>query len=378
MDTARDIVEDRPAIGEAECTPFSQVLVTLTKQAYIQLAWDAGYWKTTYQRAMGRLRELEDRHRRETDQAAEREAALRGELAAAQARIRDLQKRAFGRKSEQSSRTDQAPTSNVPSSRSRGQPAGATGHGRTMHGHLPAHSESIEIDSPQCPSCGLGFADFPGSEDSEVLEIEVRAYRRVIRRRRYRKTCACKSTPGIITAPPPARLIERGKCGISVWLHLLLSKFLYGQPTHRLLQDLADCGLTLSAGALTGGLQALAPLFEPLEAALLTRLRRETHWHADETRWQVFIDVEGKIGHRWYLWVFQSSSVIHYVLDPTRPAKVPIAELGEVSGGIVSCDRYAAYKKFAKQHTTVILAYCWTHQRRDFLELANAHPDLRA
>jgi len=155
MDTARDIVEDRPAIGEAECTPFSQVLVRLTKQAYIQLAWDAGYWKTAYQRAMGRLRELEDRHRRETDQAAEREAALRGELAAAQARIRDLQKRAFGRKSEQSSRTDQAPTSNVPSSRSRGQPAGATGHGRTMHGHLPAHSETIEIDSPQCPSCGL-------------------------------------------------------------------------------------------------------------------------------------------------------------------------------------------------------------------------------
>lgn len=86
-----------------------------------------------------------------------------------------------------------------------------------MHGHLPAHTESIEIDSPQCPSCGLSFADFPGSEDSEVLEIEVCAYRRVIRRRRYRKTCACKATLGIISALPPARLIERGKYGISVW-----------------------------------------------------------------------------------------------------------------------------------------------------------------
>lgn len=378
MDTARDIVEDLPAISEGKCPPFSQVLVTLSKQAYIQLTWDARYWKTTYQRAIARLRELEERHRRETEQAAQREAALRGELSAAQAKIRELQKRVFGRKSEQSSGADRAPTANVPSPRSRGQQTGAPGHGRTMHGHLPAHTESIEIDSPQCPSCGLSFADFPGSEDSEVLEIEVCAYRRVIRRRRYRKTCACKATPGIISAPPPARLIERGKYGISVWVHLLLSKFLYGQPTHRLLQDLADCGLSLSAGTLTGGLQALAPLFEPLEAALLTRLRSETHWHADETRWQVFIDVEGKIGHRWYLWVFQSPSVIHYVLDPTRSAKVPIAELGEVPGGILSCDRYAAYKKFAKQHTTVILAYCWTHQRRDFLELANAHPDLRA
>ena len=378
MGTAPDIIEDRPAIGEAKCTPFSQVLVTLTKQAYIQLAWDARYWKTTYQRAMGRLREVEDRHRREAEQAAQCEAALRSELVAAQARIRDLQKRVFGRQSERSSRADRAPTSNIPSSRSRGQQTGAPGHGRTMHGHLPTHIETIEIDSPQCPSCGLGFTDFPGSEDSDVLEIEVRAYRRFIRRRRYRKTCACEPLPGIITAPPPARLIARGKYGISVWVQLLLSKFLYGQPTHRLLQDLADCGLTLSAGTLTGGLQTLAPLFEPLEAALLSRLRSETRWHADETRWQVFIDVEGKRGHRWYLWVFHSPSVIHYVLDPTRSAKVPIAELGDVPGGILSCDRYAAYKKFAKQHTTVILAYCWTHQRRDFLELANAHPDLRA
>ena len=76
MDTARDIVEDLPAISEGKCPAFSQVLVTLSKQAYIQLTWDARYWKTTYQRAIARLRELEERHRRETEQAAQREAAL--------------------------------------------------------------------------------------------------------------------------------------------------------------------------------------------------------------------------------------------------------------------------------------------------------------
>jgi hypothetical protein len=79
--------------------------------------------------------------------------------------------------------------------------------------------------------------------------------------------------PGILTAPPPARLIPRGKYGVSIWVHLLLSKFLYGQPTHRLLRDLSDYELTLSAGTVTGGLRALAPLFEPLEEALLGQLR---------------------------------------------------------------------------------------------------------
>jgi len=128
---------------------------------------------------------------------------------------------------------------------------------------------------------------FPGTEDSEVLEIEVQAYRRVIRRRRYRPSCGCPGVPRIVTAPPPPRLIERGKYGMSAWASVLLDKFLYGRPSHRLLQDLADHGLNMSAGTLAGGLQALAPLFEPLDQALLGKLRSEAHWHADETRWPV-------------------------------------------------------------------------------------------
>lgn len=364
------------SIPDANNAPFAQVWVTLTKQEHIQLVWDAKYWKSTYLRTHARLQQIEGEHQSAMAQAAQREAALRSELEIAQAKIRDLQKRVFGRKSEQNSPRDSAPGTNGKSTRSRGQQPSAQGHGRTRQAHLPARIETVEIDSPHCQSCGLGFTDFPGTEDSEVLEIEVKAYRRVIRRRRYRKTCRCVGVPGIITAPPPARLIPKGKYGISIWVQLLLSKFLYGQPTHRLLQDLAHSGLTLRGGTVTGGLHTIAPLFAPVEAALLTQLRSEAHWHADETRWQVFIDVEGKVGHRWYMWVFQSKSVIHYVLDPTRSADVPIAELGEASGGIVSCDRYSAYKKFVRVHSTFVLAFCWAHVRRDFLELANRYPDL--
>ena len=367
-----------PPISNAKLTPFSQVLVTLTKQDHIQLVNDAGFWKSAHQRALSRMRQLESAHKLDMERACQREGTLRSELELAQAKIRDLQKRVFGRKSEQRMHVDKLPGADLQSTRSRGQQPGAAGHGRTTEAHLPARIDTIEIDSPQCPCCGLDFADFPGTEDSEVLEIEVKAYRRVIRRRRYRKTCQCDDVPGIITAPPPTRLIARGKYGISVWVHLLLSKFTYGQPSHRLLQDLSDSGLRLSAGTLTGGLQAIAPLFGPVEDALRARLRSERHWHADETRWMVFVDVEGKVGHRWHLWVFQSKSVIHYVLDPSRSADVPIAELGEASGGIVSCDRYSAYKKFVRLHPAFALAFCWAHQRRDYLELSNSYPDLSA
>ncbi len=209
-----------------------------------------------------------------------------------------------------------------------------------------------------------------------MLEIEVQAYRRVIRRRRYRPSCTCGCVPGIVTAPPPPRLIERGKFGMSVWVSVLLDKFLYGRPSHRLLQDLADHGLNMSPGTLAGGLHALAPLFEPLDLALVRKLRTEPHWHADETRWAVFVDLAGKVGHRWYLWVFHSRSVVHYVLDASRSADVVETELHGVDSGFISCDRYAAYKKFARLHPGVVLAFCWAHQRRDFLKLANDYPEV--
>lgn len=360
----------------AKAVPFATVYVTLTKQAHIELVMQANYWKSSHHRATLRLHWVELEHRGALDQAALREAALRGELEVAQAKIRDLQQRVFGRKSERSKGANESQSS--VSGRSRGHQRGKPGHGRKMHAHLPADVEVVELVGATCPKCGLGLSAFPGTEDSEVVELEVKAYRRVIRRRRYRPSCNCGCLPGIVTTPAPARLIDRGKFGVSVWTSVLLDKFLYGRPSHRLLQDLAGHGLNMAPGTLAGGLKTLAALFTPLEQAFVQKLRAASHWHADETRWAVFIDVPGKVGHRWYLWVFHSSAVVHYVLNASRAAAVIDAELAGVQHGIISCDRYSAYKKFARLHPGVVLAFCWAHVRRDLLELANSYPDLSA
>ena len=369
-----DVRRSSAAGGEAKATPYAAVLVTLSKQAHIELVWAANYWKIEHRRAVERALSVEAGYEERLRQAAQREARLGAELEVAQAKIRALQQRVFGRKSERRKGGSEQQSQASVSRAARGHQRGAPGHGRTMQPHLPERIEWLEMETPQCPRCGLALSIFPGSEDSEVLEIEVQAYRRVIRRRRYRARCECGCVPGIVTAPPPTRLIERGKFGMSVWASVLLDKFLYGRPSHRLLQDLADHGLNVSAGTLAGGLQALAPLFVPLDQALLHKLRSEPHWHADETRWPVFVELADKVGHRWYLWVFHSRSVVHYVLDASRSAAVVEAELAGVDSGFISCDRYAAYKKFARLNPGIVLAFCWAHQRRDFLELANDYP----
>jgi hypothetical protein len=54
-------------------------------------------------------------------------------------------------------------------------------------------------DRRACTRCGEPLSP-SDTEDSQQIEIEVRAYRRLIRRRRYQRTCACPDGPRTVTA----------------------------------------------------------------------------------------------------------------------------------------------------------------------------------
>ena len=237
----------------------------------------------------------------------------------------------------------------------------------------------LPADERCCPRCHLPYAEFPGTEDSETIEIHVRAHRRVIRRKRYRRTCSCPGVPGIITAPAPPRLFAKGIVGISVWVTVLLDKYQFYRPTHRLLEDLRTYGVDLPAGTLTDGLKRFLPLLEPIYAGILAESRRGMLWSADETRWMVFVQIEKKIGYRWYLWAFQSATAIAFELDPSRSHRVPDGHFQGVEGGILLVDRYAGYKamELVKEGTILLgllLGACAAGLRGRRQELAEVGP----
>ena len=166
---------------------------------------------------------------------------------------------------------------------------------------------------------------------------------RRIQRPRYQKMCGCPQVAGIVTAPPAPRVIPKSPLGVSVWTQVLLDKYLSGRPTSRFCEALRHHGLPLSPGTLPDGLQRLAGLFEPVMRALYERQRREKLFHGDETRWEVCEEVEGKTGHRWYLWVMQSAAVVLYRMAPGRGADVPKAHCAKRHKDLVDvvlvCDR---------------------------------------
>jgi len=319
------------------------------------------------------------------ERATDREQLLKQEIQQLNARIRYLEKRLYGRKSEKHTSKAKSNSSTASSSdgqpkRSRGHQPGSPGHGRRDYNHLPVKEELFGLDEAVCPYCGCPYQEdtFLGTEDSELIEVEVHAYRRKVRRKKYKKSCQCQGIPGIITAPGPGKLIDKGKLGISVWVTLLLEKYLYQRPINRLLESFKDIEFDASPGIIGDGLKKLPPLFEPVLKEIIKKNQTERHLHADETRWMVFEFIDGRKSCRWYMWVFVSKNTVVYILDPSRATSVIEKHLNVVSVLILSVDRYSSYKSFAKDREYVVLAFCWTHVRRDFLDTANGFSELEA
>ncbi len=162
---------------------------------------EAGYWNAMHGKAVAREKALEKR-------IEELEAKLR---------LREQQ--LFARRSERGGKGSFQKTGAKESSKGkRGQRKGGEGHGRRRHEGLPSHVEDRDLFPGDrfCECCGLRLRRLSSTEDSEQVEVEVRAHRRVIRRQRYERACDCPDLPRTFTAPKPPKLIPKGAYGISL------------------------------------------------------------------------------------------------------------------------------------------------------------------
>ena len=117
----------------------------------------------------------------------------------------------------------------------------------------------------------------------------------------------------------------------------------------------------------------LMPLYERLRAILLSSAKLAV----DETPVPVLDPGRGrtKTGYFWTIarddrpWGGPDPPGVAYTYAPGRGAEHGITLLAGYHG-IVQCDGYAAYKKLDAER--IVLAFCWTHLRRRFYEIAKA------
>jgi len=271
------------AAVSCEHCPAVQRLERALQQLQADFRREVGYWKSQHANAVKRIEQL------------------KVELDQSRGQVRALQDKLFGRKSEKSAQGNRSndlfdPQAATALPKKRGAQPGGVGHGRRDYSHLPVEEEFVALpeESLLCPICGKPAAMMSDTEDSDVLEIDVRAHRRRIRRRRYRAMCDCDPTRRTLTAPPPPKLIPKGNYGVSIWVLVLLDKYSSYRPTERLLGQLEQYELDLPAGTINDGLQRIEPMLRPIYEALCVRNRQGGFHQADETRWLVFLLLDGK------------------------------------------------------------------------------------
>jgi transposase len=252
---------------------------------------------------------------------------------------------------------------------------------RTNRGALPAHLPRIEtvvdIESAVCPCCS-GILHRIGEDAAERLDIIPAQFRvLVVRRPKY----ACRTCEDVVVqAPAPARLIEGGLPTEATVSHVLVAKYADHLPLYRQAQIYARQGVALDRSTLADWVGRAAFLLRPVHERLLDRLKASPKLFADETTAPVLDPGRGrtKTGQLWAYarddrpWGGGDPPGVAYIYAPDRKAERPIAHLAGFRGTL-QVDGYAGYKGLAERGD-VRLAFCWSHVRRRFYELAQAGP----
>jgi transposase len=316
---------------------------------------------------------------RELEKAYAELAAAKGESAHQQLRLEALEqqiakltKQVFGTSSEQ--RTVDP------------EPAGASGEGprgkeKKKHpGHGPTEQPKllrVDVEHPLdaedqvCPTCGGGLQEMVGQYE-EHDEIDVIPLQFVIkrhRRKKYRCRCGC-----IETALGPDKLVPGGRYAVGFALYVAIAKYCDHLPLERQVRMMARDGLVVTSQTLWDQIEQLAWVVESVMPRLLAYVQSHPVVGADETTWELMGKKAGQ-GKSWYVWVLRVETAVYYAIKGGRDFK-KAEELLATFAGVLMCDGYIAYVSLANAYPKVVLAHCWVHVRREFLEVEKTSPVL--
>jgi transposase len=247
----------------------------------------------------------------------------------------------------------------------------------SLAAHLPRIETVIDVADRACPCC-RGTLHKIGEDISERLDIIPAQFRVLVMRRPKYGCRACEDV--VVQMPAPARLIEGGLPTEATVAQVLVSKYADHLPLYRQSQIYARQGIALDRSTLADWVGRAAFHLRPIHEHLLFRLKASPKLFADETTAPVLDPGRGrtKTGQLWAYarddrpWGGSDPPGVAYVYAPDRKAERPLSHLDGFTG-ILQVDGYAGYRVLAERNA-VQLAFCWSHVRRRFYELAAAGP----
>lgn len=239
--------------------------------------------------------------------------------------------------------------------------------------HLPRVEEVIEPSVTAC-SCCDGKLHRIGEDVREGLGVLPVSF--YVKRRVYPKYACRACEEGVVQAAAPARLFDGGMAENELVVHVAVSKFAWHLPVYRQVQIMKAQGLHLDRTTLGLWLQRLAWWLRPLYDRQLQITHRQARIFCDETHLPVIYPGRNRTKRCQFWahamddrpWNGPAPPAVTYVFAASRSA-AEIARQLAAFDGILQVDGYAAYKTHARRsRKKVVLAFCFAHARRKFVE----------
>ena len=210
------------------------------------------------------------------------------------------------------------------------------------------------------------------TEDSEEITVVERQFV-LVKHQRKKYRCACNGC--VDTAPGPPRLAARPdvrghRYAPAFAVEVAIDKYLDHLPLERQARRMAREGLTIDSQTLWDQLDALATGLQPTYEALRQYVLAAPVIGAAETWWRF---LQGRGVPRWWAWSVAREDAVAYTILESRSQHAARQVLNGYAG-IVMADGYGVYDALARAGPGLILAHCWAHVRRKFVEAEPHYP----
>ena len=243
---------------------------------------------------------------------------------------------------------------------------------QTLPPNLPRVEQVIACSPEQC-LCGIcgQEKELIGYEISERLDVEPAKYFVQVTKRE--KLACRRGHGGVVTAPAPQQIIEKGLVSDRVVIQTLVRKYCEHLPLYRQSMTLQqETGLELSRATMDGWVMQVGQMLMPVVGAMKNELLGGSYLQADEAP----VDVQMRDGrghnHQAYLWLYsRPGGAVVFDFRLGRGREGPKQFLGRFSG-ILQTDGYVAYEHVGGRG--MVHAGCWSHARRGFCDVVKLNP----
>ncbi len=220
--------------------------------------------------------------------------------------------------------------------------------------------------------CGGHLEEWIGqSENSEEIDV---IERRFVIRKHVRKKYRCRCGGCLETALAPLKLKEGGRYSIDFAIAVAVDKYVDHLALERQARRMARDGLVIDSQTLWDQINLLAHHLEPLKARLHEYILAQPVIGADETRWRMMSDKGKDEGpSNWHVWAIACPTAVSHTILESRSAAAAKVVFGAYAGTAM-VDGYGVYGSLTTLTPTLVLAHCWAHVRRKFVELESSNP----